>query len=95
MASVVAKNAIRYAFTPTPSDTVEIKSDVANTKAYNAVGIYVTVAGNVSFVTPEGQTINLLAVPAFTLIGGSFPMLAKVIRSTGTSATVLAVVVDN
>jgi hypothetical protein len=63
----------------TPSDTVDLPE-------LASAGLYVIVAGNVSFLNRDGETINLLAVPAFTRI----PIVVKRVRATGTAATVLA-----
>ncbi len=51
-----------------------------------ARGLLVTVAGNVSFITAGGTTHNLTNVPAWTQL----PIAASRVRSTGTTATVLA-----
>jgi hypothetical protein len=63
----------------TPSDTVDLPE-------LASAGLYVTVAGTVSFHNRDGNTISLLAVPAFTRI----PIVAKRVLLTGTAATVLA-----
>jgi len=46
-------------------------------------GIYVGGAGNVAIVTPQGDTVTFVAVPA----GSILPVRAKQIRSTNTTAT--------
>lgn len=61
----------------TPSDTVDIVGGPAR-------ALWVVVAGNLSFVDAEGNTVNLTAVPAFTVV----PVAATRVRATGTTATV-------
>lgn len=61
----------------TPSDAVSIPNGAAR-------ALYVTVTGNLSFLTPEGDTVALTAVPAFTVI----PIACVRVNSTGTTATV-------
>lgn len=48
--------------------------------------IWVTATGNVSFITIDGDTLSLLAVAANV----ELPFMCGVIRSTGTTATVVA-----
>lgn len=92
MGSIALKGGmIGYAFTPTASDTVDIKADVGNTRALDAVAMYVVAAGNVSFITPNGVTVNLTGVPINTIVGGELALLATRIRTTGTTAVLLAV----
>lgn len=62
----------------TPSDSVPL--------AQVAMALYVTVTGNVAFISAGGDTVTLSAVPAFTLI----PIAASQVKATGTTATVLA-----
>jgi hypothetical protein len=62
----------------TPSDTVDLP------RASN--GLFVAAAGNVAFITTGGDTVNLIAVPAWTLL---HYRVARV-KLTGTTATVLA-----
>ncbi len=69
----------RHGVAVTPSDTVDLPRIAQK-------GLYVTVAGNVSFITTGNDTISLLSVPAFTTI----PFAVKRVRSTGTAGTVLA-----
>jgi hypothetical protein len=61
-------------------------SDVDNLPSAALGGLYVIVAGNVSFIDMNGVTHSLLAVPAFTRI----PIQVRRVRATGTAATVLA-----
>lgn len=59
----------------TPHDTNEL----------NAIcrGIYVGGAGNVTIVTPSGDTLTFTAVPVGTIL----PVYARIIKATGTTAT--------
>lgn len=50
--------------------------------------LFVSATGNVSFITRAGDTVSLLAVPAFARI----PAEATHVRATGTTATVFALV---
>lgn len=61
----------------TASDTVDLPLE--------AVSLFVTVAGNVSFLTTEGVIISITAAPV-----GVIPIRCKRVRSTGTTATVAA-----
>jgi hypothetical protein len=61
------------------SDTVDLAAGAARS-------LYTRTAGNVSFVTFGGTTIDLVSVPAFTVI----PIAASRVRATGTTAEVLA-----
>lgn len=61
----------------TPNDSTDLSEP--------ATGLLVTAVGNVSFVC-GGQTVNLNAVPANTIL----PFRVSRVRSTGTTATVLA-----
>jgi len=49
-----------------------------------ARALYVTVAGNLSFLDMEANVVTLTAVPAFTVI----PIACVRVNSTGTTATV-------
>lgn len=62
----------------TPSDTVALPQ--------LASALYVIVTGNVVFISAGGDTVTLTAVPAFTLV----PIATSQVKSTGTTATVLA-----
>jgi hypothetical protein len=61
-------------------------SDTVNLTNGPARSLMTRTAGNVSFVTLAGTTIDLAAVPAFTVI----PIAASRVRATGTAAEVLA-----
>lgn len=61
----------------TPSDTVDLPLE--------AVSLLVTVAGNLSFLTTEGVIVNMTAAPVMVV-----PVRCKRVRSTGTTATVVA-----
>ena len=61
----------------TPNDGTDLPGGAAR-------ALYVTVTGNVSFIDMEGNTVNLTAVPAFTVI----PIAAMRVRVMGTTATV-------
>lgn len=63
----------------TPNDGTDLPGGAAT------CGLYVTVTGNVSFDV-GGTTVSLLAVPVLTRL----PFAATRVRSTGTTATVLA-----
>ena len=67
----------------TPNDTTPIFPD-----GQYAHELFVSVTGNVSFITRAGETVSLLSVPAFTRL----PAEATHVRSTGTTATVFALV---
>ncbi len=69
----------RHGVAVTPSDTVDLPRTAQK-------GLYVTVTGNVSFITTGGDIVSLTAVPAFTTI----PFAVKRVRLTGTVGTVLA-----
>ena len=60
-----------------PSDTANLPQGVADF-------LYVTVTGNLKFLTELGSTITLTSVPAFTVI----PYRASKVFATGTTATV-------
>lgn len=62
----------------TPSDSTDLPRPAAG-------GLFVTATGNVSFVC-GGTTVNLTAVAANTRL----PFVATRVRSTGTTATVVA-----
>lgn len=59
-------------------------SDSADLAGGPARALWVVAAGNLSFITVEGQTVDLLGVPGFTVI----PVAATRVRATGTTATV-------
>lgn len=61
----------------TPNDSQDL--------ALKAKALYVTTAGNVSFIA-GGRAQSWLSVPAFTLL----PFKATRVRATGTTATVKA-----
>lgn len=61
----------------TPNDTTDIPGGPAR-------ALLVTVAGDVSFIDMEGNTVTLPAVPAYTAI----PIAATRVRAAGTTATV-------
>ncbi len=63
----------------TPSDGADLPDGAARS-------LYTRTAGNVSFVTAGGTTIDLVSVPAFTVI----PIAASRVRATGTAAQVVA-----
>lgn len=61
----------------TPSDTVALADKPAR-------ALYVTAAGNLSFLDMEGNTVTLSSVPAYTVI----PIACVRVNATGTTATV-------
>ena len=61
------------------------KSDTTPDPQGPFAGLFVTVTGNLSFVTVEGDSISLTSVPAFT----ELRFAVSRVNSTGTSATVL------
>lgn len=64
-----------------PHDTTPILPD-----GQFAHELFVVVTGNVSFITPAGNTVSLTSVAANTKL----PFCATHVRATGTTATVLA-----
>lgn len=95
MATVHVKGVATHAFTISPSDSVLIKDDAANDNDYEGVFVYTATAGNVSVITANGKTINFTSVPAFTVLGGDFPIMVKQVRTTGTTATCIALIPGN
>lgn len=63
----------------TPNDTTDLARPATK-------GLFVSATGNVSFITTGGDTVSLTSVAANTLL----PFSIKRVRSTGTTATVLA-----
>lgn len=61
-------------FTVTPSDSVNLSTQID--------ALEIGTAGDVSIITPNGETLDLTAVPA-----GILPLAATRVRSTGTTAT--------
>lgn len=61
-------------------------SDTADLTNGAARSLYTITTGNVSFITFGGTQIDLTSVPAFTVI----PIAASRVRSTGTTAQVVA-----
>jgi len=64
----------------TPNDTTALTNGVAR-------GLFVSVAGNLAFITPEGDTVTLTTVAINTRIDCE----VSIVKSTGTTATVLAI----
>lgn len=75
--TVVNTNGYNDATTVTPNDGVDLPA--------RAVGLYVAVTGNVSFITPSGITLSATAHPV-----GVIPIPVARVRATGTTATVWA-----
>lgn len=88
----LGKNTLIKTFNITPSDTVAVKDDVANTYLHEAVFVVTLSTGNVSILTSDGATHAFLALPAGIVVG---PILAKRINATGTTATVAGGIVGN
>lgn len=65
-------------FAVTPAD-----SDFANGVVIR--GLYVGGTGNVTIRTPRGTDVQFQAVP----VGAILPVMAKQVRSTGTTATLM------
>lgn len=63
----------------TPSDVTDLTDGAARS-------LMTRTAGDMSFVTAGGTQIDLVAVPAFTVI----PIAASRVRTTGTTSQVLA-----
>lgn len=61
-------------------------SDAADLTNGAARSLMTRTAGDVSFITLSGTQVDLAAVPAFTVI----PIAASRVRTTGTTAQVLA-----
>lgn len=96
MASINISGACAYAFDITPSDTLLIKQDAGNAlKAHDACFVYCKVTGNVTIVTVDGQQIDFAAVPAHTVLGGTFPILVKQVRATGVTGSYVGIVPTN
>jgi hypothetical protein len=70
-----------HASAVSPHDTTPLFPD-----GQYAHALFVTVTGNVSFITPAGQTVSLTSVAANTRLD----FCATHVRATGTTATVLA-----
>lgn len=64
----------------TPNDTTPLTNGVAR-------GLFVSVAGNLAFITPEGDTVTLTTVA----INSRIDCEVAIVKSTGTTATVLAI----
>lgn len=64
----------------TPNDSTPLTNGVAR-------GLFVTVAGNLAFITPEGDTVTLTTVA----INSRIDCQVSIVKSTGTTATVLAI----
>ena len=64
----------------TPNDVTALTNGVAR-------GLFVSVAGNLAFITPEGDTVTLTTVAINTRIDCE----VSIVKSTGTTATVLAI----
>lgn len=92
MVSVNGLNCTFYAFDVTPSDTLNLVDDPANTRKYTSCAVMCKTAGNVVAVTANGQTITFASVPAYTIIGGTIPIMFRQVRATGTTAQVVALV---
>lgn len=69
----------KHAVAVTPSDSADLPRTPAR-------ALFVTVTGNVSFITQGGETVSLTSVAANEIL----PFLITRVRSTGTTATVLA-----
>lgn len=95
MASIHVKGACPYVFDITPSDTLLIKEDVANTKLYDACYVYCKTTGNITVVTADGQTIAFASVPANTVLGGATPILVKQVRASSLTGTYCGLVPTN
>lgn len=70
-------------FTPTPSDTVDIVADAANTRARKFVWFFCTATGTLRINDISGVTRNFTGLAANTM----FPIPLTRLHSTGTSAT--------
>lgn len=68
----------------TPHDTNPIKASI-NGKQNATRGIYVGGAGNVTVITPKGQTVALAAMA----VGVVHPIVCTHVKSTGTTATAI------
>lgn len=64
----------------TPNDTTVLPGGVAR-------GLFVTTVGNLSFITPVGDTITLTGVTLFQRIDCE----VSIVKTTGTTAVVLAI----
>lgn len=64
----------------TPNDATPLTNGVAR-------GLFVSVAGNLAFITPEGDTVTLTTVA----INSRIDCEVAIVKSTGTTATVLAI----
>lgn len=95
MASINVKHASQDVFNITPSDSLDIKSDAANTKLHDACFVMCKTTGNISVITVSGKTIDFASVPVFTVLGDPFPILVRRVRSTGTTGTWCGLVPEN
>lgn len=77
MPAIPNTNSYLTAAVVTPSDTVDLP--------FAATGLLVTVAGNLSFLTTDNVIVNMTAAPVMVI-----PVMVKRVRSTGTTATVVA-----
>lgn len=68
----------RKAFAITPSDTADLATDTRG-------GIWVGGAGAVHVITAEGDDVTISGIAA----GQHLPVVAKAVRATGTTATLL------
>lgn len=75
--------------TATPSDSVPFALDTTNNpRGWDYFFPYVLTTGNISFIDQDNNTRTLTGVPANQLL----PIPIRQLRSTGTTATVLALI---
>lgn len=84
-------NVAPTAFDVTPSDTLDIASDAANTKQYANCTLLCKATGNLKVTTSDGQTIIFTAVPAYFIL----PIQVRRVFATGTSGSWVAMVCTN
>lgn len=65
-------------FVPTPSDTVNIVGDAANTKGYTHCMVYTGAGGSIKVTTVDGTDLTFASTPAGVIL----PVVVKRIWAT-------------
>lgn len=91
MLNIPIRGTAPYAFDITPG--ASIAADAGNTKNFPTCFVYTKTAGNVTVTTADGVSITFASVPAYTLLGGAFPISVKAV--TAAAAACVGLVVTN
>lgn len=78
-------------FVPTPSDTVDIANDAANTNNYPSVVVYTGAGGSIKVTTVDGTALTFQSTPA----GWILPVVVRRIWATPTPPTGILALIGN